>query len=201
MLLDEVGNAIGTADKAIVHASDTPLHLAFSTYVFDRDDQVLVTRRAFTKKTWPGVWTNSCCGHPAPGESMTAAIRRRLQTELGLTPTSIDVILPAFRYRAKMPNGVVEYELCPVYRVEVDGREKYNPAEVHETRWVPWSDLTSTPRPTEFTRLSPWCEKQLTQLAELGPAPQGWPAADPRRLPPAARDRIGLGKSRAPEVT
>jgi isopentenyl-diphosphate delta-isomerase len=178
VLLDEDGHATGTADKATVHHERTPLHLAFSAYVFDSQNRFLLTRRALSKRTWPGVWTNSCCGHPGPNEGMTATVARRLQDELGLEAKEIDLVLPRFRYRAVMPDGVVENEMCPVYRVTVTGDPSPDPAEVMDFEWVEW--------PPAGRALSPWATRQLGELAEIGPDPSAWPAADPAHLPPAA---------------
>jgi isopentenyl-diphosphate delta-isomerase len=186
ILLDETGNAIGTADKATVHHADTPLHLAFSCYLFDREDRLLLSQRAFAKKTWPGVWTNSCCGHPSPGEDMTDAVRRRLRDELGVEVTELSLVLPRFRYRAVMDSGVVENEMCPVFRAHTDDQPTPMPAEVEATRWTPWDQFIEQVASGEQP-ISPWCRLQLAELTPLG-KPADWPTADHSDLPPAARE-------------
>ncbi|QFZ22150.1 isopentenyl-diphosphate Delta-isomerase [Saccharothrix syringae] len=187
VLLDESGAGIGVADKASVHHASTPLHLAFSSYLFDRAGRLLLTRRALHKKTWPGVWTNSCCGHPAPGEPLRLAVTRRLHDELGLAETPLDLVLPAFRYRAVMENGVVENEMCPVFRgiVPDDPAPTPNPDEVDSFEWVPWADFA--PAVLAGARpISPWCALQVAELHELGPDPLAWPTAPATTLPAAA---------------
>ena len=163
-----------------MHGQETPLHLAFSCYVFDAHGWLLLTRRAHTKLTWPGVWTNSCCGHPLPGEALFSAIDRRLNDELGLGGARLDLLLPEFRYRAAM-NGIVEYEICPVFRAVTTTEPAPEPSEVADTRWMPWADVA-----TGDLDVSPWCAEQLPQLRALGPDPLAWPAAPASRLPPAA---------------
>ena len=94
VLLDAERRPIGAQLKSEVHHADTPLHLAFSVHVVDDDDNTLLTRRALTKRTWPGVWSNACCGHPAPGELLIEAVGRRLVSELGLVAQSASLALP-----------------------------------------------------------------------------------------------------------
>jgi len=165
VLLDEDGHAVGTMPKADVHHRATPLHLAFSVYVLDDDERLLVTQRAHHKKTWPGVWTNSCCGHPAPGEALTTAVRRRVGQELGLDLDEPRVALPAFRYRAVMDDGTVENEMCPVLvaRCPTPTGLRADPGEVAEAVWEPWSafrdEVLAGQRP-----VSPWCRSQVAQL-------------------------------------
>jgi isopentenyl-diphosphate Delta-isomerase len=187
VLLDETGRAVGTADKARVHHRTTPLHLAFSCYVFDPSRAVLTTRRALAKKTWPGVWTNSCCGHPLPGEPAATAVRRRLARELGLADVEqVTLVLPQFRYRATMSDATVENELCPVFTARTGARPRPAADEVDDVQWVPWSRFVDQVL-HQGRDISPWCREQVAALDPLGPDPFAWPAADPDLLPPAAR--------------
>lgn len=160
VLLTDDGTPCGVADKATVHDANTPLHLAFSCHVVGPDGRVLVTRRALTKLTWPGVWTNAFCGHPAPGEPIEDAIRRRAIRELGLELGAIAPTLPAFRYRAVDASGVVENEICPVFRATCGGDP--NPArdEVAEWAWIAPDELRSAVAAAPFA-FSPWLVEQL----------------------------------------
>ena len=186
VLVDEAGRAVGTQAKATVHHATTPLHLAFSCYVLDADGRVLVTRRALNKVTWPGVWTNSVCGHPAPGEDLAEAVRRRAGDELGLEVSEVTLVLPQFRYRAVMGNGVVENELCPVFVARAASRGTPDPAEVEATEWVRWEtfrdDVLGGRR-----EISPWCASQVAELAAREDGAGWFRTGNPESLPAAAR--------------
>ena len=191
VLLDDLGRAIGRARKADVHGPDTPLHLAFSCYVFDTEQRLLLTQRAWHKVTWPGVWTNTCCGHPAPGEPFVEAVRRRTQQELGLVLDDLRLLLPEFRYRVAMADGTVENELCPVFVASTAGPVRADPAEVAAHRWEPWAAWRDDVLAGRAD-VSPW---SVLQVGALPAEPYAAPAADPARLPPAARGvevRAGL---------
>lgn len=177
MLLDERRQPVGRLPKSQVHHLDTPLHLAFSCYVFD-GPRLLLTRRAVTKQAWPGVWTNSCCGHPLPDEDPVDAAARRLRQELGLRLDRAAVALPEFEYRAVAPDGVVENEFCPVLVAAAHGEPDPDPAEVLEYRWEQWSVVTELARSAPWA-ISPWAALQVPRLAALGPAP--WSLLAPSR--------------------
>jgi isopentenyl-diphosphate delta-isomerase len=187
VLLAEDGTALGTAAKSEVHGPDTPLHLAFSCYVFDTDGRLLVTQRALDKPTFGGVWTNTCCGHPAPGEPIAEAVRRRVGQELGLELEELRLVLPRFRYRAVVelgPHaGTVENEMCPVYVATASSDPTPDRAEVEAWEWAPWAefrdDVLSGRR-----QVSLWCREQV---AELPVDPLTAAPADPADLPEAAR--------------
>lgn len=160
VLLDEYGAPVGTAPKATVHSAETPLHLAFSCHVFNESGRVLVTRRALGKATWPGVWTNSFCGHPAPGEGFEEAIVRRAAHELGLVVREVRSALPDFRYRAVDASGIVENEICPVFTALTEGDPAPSADEVAEWAWVDPDDLRAAVTATPFA-YSPWLGWQL----------------------------------------
>lgn len=169
VLLDDLGREIGTAPKSSVHGTDTALHLAFSCHVVDEEGRVLVTRRALGKTTWPGVWSNSFCGHPRPAEPVLAAVRRRAEYELGLELADIQLALPLFRYRATDASGIVEYEVCPVYTARAVGEPVLNPLEVVDAEWVQPADLAVSLRATPWA-FSPWLVLQAEQLGLFEPA-------------------------------
>lgn len=166
VLVDEENNVLGTAPKATVHTDNTPLHRAFSIFLFNDDNELLLQQRALVKKTWPGIWSNSCCGHPQLGEETAAATIRRLHEELGIDIPAdrLWCALPAFRYRAEL-NGIVEHEVCPVFVARFSGKPQINPDEVEATRWVFWEDFLAniTSHPGTY---SEWCETEARLLSE-----------------------------------
>ncbi len=163
VLLDEDGRAIGSADKAVIHTAHTPLHLAFSCHLLDDEGRVLLTRRALDKLTWAGVWTNSFCGHPGPGEDPTEAIVRRAEQELGTVVDSIEPAIPDFRYRAVDDSGVVENEICPVFTARIRGTLDPRPDEVCAHHWARPEDVRTAIDATPFV-FSPWIVEQVPQM-------------------------------------
>ena len=98
VLVDEENTVIGIMPKSDVHQKETPLHRAFSSFIFRvSDGKFLLQQRSSQKKTWPLMWSNSCCGHPAFNESNISAAYRRLDAELGLRPMFLEEVAP-YRY-------------------------------------------------------------------------------------------------------
>lgn len=174
VLVDDEDRVLGLAPKASVHGAVTPLHRAFSLFLFDRDGRVLAQRRAAAKTTWPLVWSNSCCGHPALGESAEEAARRRLRAELAIDEVDeLRIVLPGYRYRASR-DGVEEHELCPVLAARLpDGaKPRPDPSEIDALRWIDWdgflAELAADPGPW-----SPWCLEEA-RLLDAAPGFRAW---------------------------
>lgn len=180
VLLDEHRRPVGTAPREGVHSHATPLHLAYSCWLFDAEGRFLLTRRALGKRSWPGVWTNSFCGHPRPGEVPAAAVIRGGVTELGADVHSVVELLPHFAYRAVDASGVVEHEYCPVFMARVDGEVRPHPDEVAEHRWLHLDELRAALEAAPWA-LSPWFREQAAlldddawaRLAALAPTREG----------------------------
>lgn len=165
VLVDEQDNEIGTALKSEVHTNNTPLHRAFSIFLFNNKGKVLVQQRALSKKTWAGVWSNSCCGHVSPGETIDGAIRRRVFQELGVKIYDLAKVAD-YRYRFER-NGVVENEFCPVYRGVVRGEIKPNDKEIEDWKWINWEEwllALKKDKPGSEGIWSEWCKEEVLLL-------------------------------------
>lgn len=150
---------------------------AFSCYVFTSDARLLLTMRGQTKKTWPGVWSNSCHGDADPGESTEDAAARALRDELGLTTAVAELVLPGFHCATTGAAG-------PVYRVVTDEPPHPDPAAVGDFEWVAWTDFVYAVTAGDLM-VAPWCGPQVAALSALGADPACWPVADVA-VPPAA---------------
>ena len=155
ILVNDQGMVIGTQEKYAAHTSHTPLHLAFSCWLFNDKGECLVTRRAMSKKAWPGVWTNSVCGHPQQGETSEQAMIRRCRYEVGVEIAGIIPVAPAFRYCETDPSGIVENEICPVFAAHAVNDVNINRDEVMEYQWVTLDALLRALEATPWA-FSPW---------------------------------------------
>lgn len=167
VLVDDDNTPIGTADKATVHTTNTPLHRAFSLFLFNSAHQILLTRRAVSKKTFPGVWTNTVCGHLAPNESTVDAAKRRLHVELGIEGVILTEVAP-YRYRFADSNGIVENEICPIIVGSYDGNPTPHPSEVDEWKWMDWESFLHDIQVKADT-YSPWSREEALLLATILP--------------------------------
>ncbi len=159
VLVDENDKQIGTELKSKVHHKDTPLHRAFSLFLFNEDGKILTTQRSEEKITWPNVWSNSLCGHPSPEESREEAIERRLEEELGCGIKNLKKVSD-YRYRFER-GGIVENEICPVYVGEINGDLVVNPKEVQAWGWFNWEDFMDELRLDEVDKWSEWSKEEV----------------------------------------
>jgi isopentenyl-diphosphate delta-isomerase len=170
ILVDEEDRVIQLAEKLTAHQQGL-LHRAFSVFIFRRDPnthetELLLQQRALNKYHSPLLWTNTCCSHPRPGETVIEAAHRRLTEELGFTATLKN--LGWFRYQAHFPNNLCENELDYVLTGYVDHtiRVYHNPKEIHAYRWITLSHLHKelAEQPEQFTS---WFAKALMFTGEM----------------------------------
>jgi isopentenyl-diphosphate Delta-isomerase len=163
-LVDESGTTIGTAEKLSVHQAPGQLHRAFSVFLFDESGRLLIQRRALGKYHSPGMWSNTCCGHPHPGESPFAASARRTYEELGVSPTLL-AEAGTVRYNHPDPgSGLVEQEFNHLFVGLVRPPLHPDAEEVGDTAFVTAAELAERHASAPF---SAWF---MTVLAAARPA-------------------------------
>lgn len=174
ILVDEHDNDIGLAGKLDVHRSGE-LHRAFSVFGFNRAGELLLQKRAMSKYHSPGLWANTCCGHPRPQEPTKPAATRRTYEELGVRPC----LVSGFRtlYRADVGNDLIEHELVHVYGCMIDDLPKPDPAEASEVRFADIDQIATEIR-SHPVRYAAWLRYYFEQhLEEIKAIPKGSLAA------------------------
>lgn len=150
ILVDAHDNETGVMEKMEAHVKGV-LHRAFSVLVFNTKGEMLIQKRAECKYHSAGLWTNTCCSHPRPGERIEEAARRRLQEEMGLD------LFPeraySFIYRVELDGGLIENELDHVLTATYDGAPSMNPNEVQDWKYINLAELKTRmeTHPHEFT--------------------------------------------------
>ena len=137
-LVDGDDHALGTMEKLQAHVEGR-LHRAFSVFVFDGAGRLLLQRRSRSKYHSPGLWSNTCCGHPRPAEPVEVAATRRLHEEMGFRT----LLRPLFRfvYRAEIGPALVEHEVDHVLVGRFEGNPAPEPSEVQDWRWMSFPHL------------------------------------------------------------
>jgi len=161
ILVDELDREIGTRSKTDCHSGNGVLHRAFSIFVLNRNNEVLLQRRSAHKPLWPNYWSNACCSHPRAGERMEQAVERRLAQELGIScPLSF---LYKFKYHAQYGAVGAEHEYCWVYYGRHDGPIDVNVNEISDCRFVDLDTLDAelAAHPETFT---PWFKMEWMHI-------------------------------------
>lgn len=138
ILVDENDKQIGTMEKMEAHEKGL-LHRAFSVFIYNDKDELLLQQRALTKYHTPGLWTNTCCSHQKVGETNIEAGQRRLMEEMGFSVPLEDKI--SFTYKAPFSNGLTEHEFDHILVGRYNEEPKPNPEEVAGWKWQKIEDV------------------------------------------------------------
>lgn len=161
ILVDDKDNEIGVEEKIRAHKEPPKLHRAFSIFIFNTQEQMLLQQRALNKYHSPGLWTNTCCSHPRPGETSEVAAHRRLAEEMGFDTVLKEAF--TFTYKAPFDNGLTEWEFDHVFIGDHNGDIQPDPKEVEGFKWVDVEELQQDVknRPEDYT---PWFKIVLEQV-------------------------------------
>jgi len=161
ILVDQSDREIGFKAKTDCHTGKGVLHRAFSIFVFNGQNELLLQQRSPSKMLWPSYWSNTCCSHPRRGESMGEAVSRRLAQELGFQcPLEF---LYKFQYHAQFGTVGAEHEYCWVYYGRYDGPVNVNVNEIADWRFIGVDDLEGelVAAPDTFT---PWFKLEWVHI-------------------------------------
>ncbi|MEW2077777.1 isopentenyl-diphosphate Delta-isomerase [Streptomyces sp. NPDC017966] len=174
-LVDEDGVTTGTAEKLAAHQPPGLLHRAFSVFLFDEHGRLLLQQRALGKYHSPGVWSNTCCGHPYPGEAPFAAAARRTFEELGVSP-SLLAEAGTVRYNHPDPaSGLVEQEYNHLFVGMVQSSPRPDPREVASTAFVTPAELAERHAEDAFSAWFPTVlDAARPAVRELTGPSAGW---------------------------
>ncbi len=152
ILVDKKDNEIGIEEKLKAH-QEGKLHRAFSIFVFDYSEKLLLQQRANEKYHCGGLWSNACCSHPRPNETLDDATHRRLREEMGFD-CKLDEIFSII-YKIKLNNSLTEHEFDHVFIGKYDGKINPNKNEVENFKWIGIEDLKKdiSRSPNKYT---PW---------------------------------------------
>ena len=139
ILVDKHDVEQGTMEKMEAHKNGGTLHRAFSVFVFNTKGELLLQRRALHKYHSGGLWTNTCCSHPRPGETVREAGNRRLEEEMGMQCKLVELF--SFEYKAELDGGMTEWELDHVLLGLSDKEPSINEEEVAEFKYMPLDDI------------------------------------------------------------
>lgn len=138
ILVDENDQEVGLMEKYSAHELGL-LHRAFSVFIFNKKNELLLQQRAATKYHSPSQWANTCCSHPYPSETLDDAANRRLKEEMGLSCELHKLF--SFTYKATMDNGLIEHEIDHVFVGNCEQNPLPNPEEVAQFKWISINDL------------------------------------------------------------
>jgi isopentenyl-diphosphate delta-isomerase len=163
ILVDDNDEEIGTEEKIRAHQKGK-LHRAFSIFVFNSKGELLLQKRAPSKYHSGGLWTNTCCSHPVPGEEMTSTIHKRLEEEMGFDCELRKAF--HFIYRAELTNGMIEHEYDHVFSGIYDGEVRPNPSEVSDFKWVDLNALEKDLRNNPEMH-TPWLRNAFFKILSI----------------------------------
>lgn len=164
-LVDEHDNVIGHEEKMKAHENGGKLHRAFSIFIFNNKNEMLIQQRSVKKYHFGGLWTNTCCSHPNEGESLEEATHRKLNQEFGFNTEIKEKF--SFIYKDTDKNsGLTEHEFDHVFTGEFNGTPQPNPEEIDDFRWISVANLKLDIKlhPEKYT---PWFKIAISKFDEL----------------------------------